>query len=467
LEKILIIDDEPDIRHVLSELLQTEGFEVSQADCGETGLKLIKKDAIDLVLLDKVIPEKMNGIEVLKEIKKLDPTIIVIILTGYGELKSAVEAMKSGAYDYLTKPFDKDELLLTVKRALETRSLTIEVKNLRGRLATRQSLEVMMGNSNVIKRIHSQVEKVATTDFTVLLQGESGTGKEIVAQAIHNLSLRKDGPFVAVDCGAIPDTLVESELFGYEKGAFTGADSRKEGQFELAHQGTIFLDEISNLPFQVQKKLLRLIQEKKVQHLGGKKVINVDVRIIAATNENVVHLVETGHFRSDLFYRLAEFMIVMPPLREREEDILHLADRFLKEANQELKKQIQGFTNEAKKMLLCYKWKGNVRELKNVIRRAVLLSEGDIGIEQLLFDNTKFSAIDSEYQVDLNDTYSLRQITKDNVAKIEKYVIHKALIQTRGNKNKAAKLLEVDYKTLHTKIKNYGINIRELRAKPS
>lgn len=463
MNKILVVDDENDIRKFLSELLLSVGFSVKQAESGDIALKMIEQEPPDLVLLDQVLPGKLDGIQLLKKIKTIDATIMVIILTGYGEVKTAVDAMKIGAYDYLTKPFENDELILSVKRALESRSLSLEVKNLKQKLAYRDTLESLMGSSLSIKRIHSQIEKVASTDFTVFIQGESGTGKEIVAQAIHSLSLRRNGAFVAVDCGAIPDTLVESELFGYERGAFTGADARKEGQFELANQGTIFLDEISNLPFQVQKKLLRLIQEKKVQHLGGKKLLSVDVRIIAATNENVVKLIEQGHFRNDLYYRLAEFVILMPPLRERENDILFLSKRFLKETNNELNKSIKGFTEEAEKVLMTYTWKGNVRELKNVVRRAVLLAEKIIGTEHLIFDTPGIRNLERDYcRISFDESCSLKKLTKRVVGSVERQAIKKVLIKTGGNKNKAARLLEVDYKTLHTKIKNYGINVQKI-----
>ena len=463
MNQILIVDDERDMRWIISNILKLEGYETSEASCGEKALGMIRKNPPELILLDKMMPGNMDGIEVLEKIKTIDSSIYVIMLTAIGDTKTIVKTIKSGAFDYLTKPFDDEELLLTVKRALKQRSLSIEVKNLRRKLDNRQSLESVMGSSEPIRRIHKQIEKVSVTDFTVLIQGKSGTGKEVVAQAIHDLSLRKDEPFIAVDCGAIPDTLVESELFGYEKGAFTGADSRKEGQFELANSGTIFLDEIGNLPFSVQKKMLRLIQERKVQHLGGKRLIPINVRIIAATNENLTTQIDKGEFRSDLYYRLNEFMITLPELRERKNDIPFLAEKFLKETNSELNKKVTGFTSEAMKKIISYQWKGNIRELKNVIRRAVLLCEDIIGIEYLIFDYEKVPTyFNFQDYIEPQKIRPLKKLNKQIIGMVEREAISNALIFTKGNKNRASRLLEIDYKTLLTKIKIYGINTMEL-----
>ncbi len=463
MSRILIVDDERDMRWILANILKSENYDISEAESGEKAINMIKKFSPELVILDKMIPGKMDGIEVLKQIKKLDSSISVIMLTAIGDSKSIVKAVKMGAFDYIVKPFDDEELLITVSRALEQRSLSLEVKKLRERLENRESLESVMGSSETIRTIHKQIEKVAETDFTVLLQGESGTGKEVVARAIHQLSPRHDKPFIAVDCGAIPDTLVESELFGYEKGAFTGADTRKEGQFELANNGTIFLDEIGNLPYPVQKKMLRLIQERKVQHLGGKKLIDVNVRIIAATNENLTAQIDQGAFRSDLYYRLNEFMITLPNLKDRKDDIPYLADKFLKETAKELKKEVKGFSQEAMKKLMAYQWKGNIRELKNVIRRAVLLCNDKVGLEHLIFDHEQIpSYFCFQDYIDPNNIRPLKEVSKQIVTMVEKEAISNALIFTKGNKNRASRILEIDYKTLLTKIKSYGINTMEL-----
>jgi len=284
MKKILVVDDEKDLRWVLRKILLAKGYGVFEAENGANALKMLNKSSFDLVLLDNRMPGGMNGLEVLKKIMDIDPNILVIILTAFGNIKTAVTAIKQGAYDFLTKPFDKEELILTIEKALEKQRLLQEVKELKQKLFRHERLEEIMGTSDSIKKVFNQIGKVAPTNFTVLIQGETGTGKELVANAIHELSSRKDNPFIAVDCGTIPDSLVESELFGHEKGAFTNAYSRKEGQFELANKGTIFLDEISNLPYSVQNKLLRVLQERKIRRLGSEKSINVDIRIIAASN---------------------------------------------------------------------------------------------------------------------------------------------------------------------------------------
>ncbi|MFZ5518529.1 MAG: sigma-54-dependent transcriptional regulator [Candidatus Zhuqueibacterota bacterium] len=466
MSRILIVDDERDMRWILANILRTEYYEISEAESGEQALNVIRKERPELVLLDKMIPGKMDGIEVLRQVKSIDSSICVIMITAIGDSKSIVNAVKMGAFDYILKPFDDEELLITVSRALEQRSLSLEVIELRARLEHRETLESVMGSSETIRSIHKQIEKVAGTDFTVLLQGESGTGKEVVARAIHQLSQRRNKPFVAVDCGAIPDTLVESELFGYEKGAFTGADARKEGQFELANTGTIFLDEIGNIPYPVQKKMLRLIQERKVQHLGGKKLIDVDVRIIAATNENLSAQIDKGDFRSDLYYRLNEFKITLPNLRERKDDIPFLADKFLKETSAELKKGVKGFSNDALKKLMSYQWKGNIRELKNVIRRAVLLCDDRVGIEHLIFDHQQVPAyLCFQDYIDPKNIRPLKEVNRQILSMVEKEAISNALLFTKGNKNRASRILDIDYKTLLTKIKAYGIDYRELARK--
>ena len=394
---------------------------------------------------------RMDGIQVLKKITEIDSETPVIILTAYGDIGSAVEAMKLGAYDYLTKPFDHDELLLTIGRAMERRELSLEVKALREKVGRIESLQVLMGNSDQVKRICRQVEKIAGTDFTVLLQGETGAGKDLVAQAIHDLSPRRKGPFIPVDCGAIPDALVESELFGYEKGAFTDARSRKQGQFELAEGGTLFFDEIGNLPYTSQTKLLGAIEEKKIRRLGARKAINMDVRIVAATNIPLKQHIAMGQFRPELYHRLGEFFIEIPPLRERRDDVLFLANRFLNEIEPELNKPLQGLSKAAVKSLLSYNWPGNVRELRNVIRRAALLCDNLIEPTHLLFDEVYTDLPDAD------DSGPLKDIGGKAASKAEKAAIERVLRETGGNKSKAAEILQVDYKTLLSKIKKYGI----------
>ncbi len=454
MNRILIVDDEKDMRWLLSNFLKEDGYTVDEAeDCGDA-LDIFKKNSPpDLVLLDLRMPGEMDGIDLLKKIKTTRPEIQVIILTAYGNIGSAVEATKLGAYDYLTKPFENERLRITIKRALESQKLTQEVLQLKIELKKEFDLESIMGSSPEIKNIFGRIDKVAATNFTVLIEGESGTGKEIVAHAIHRASLRGNALFVAVDCGAIPDTLIESELFGYEKGAFTGADRGKKGQFELADNGTIFLDEIGNLPYHVQNKLLRMIQERQIQKLGAKHAFPTDVRIIVATNIPLLKLVEERKFRSDLYYRLDEFKIELPPLRKRKEDIPFLAKEFIEEGNLELKKNVKGLQKDSLTMLIHHHWPGNARELKNVIKRAVLLAEDVIEPSHLIFDNGAPAPLPVLLEEEITEDMSLKEVAK----MAEKRAIERAIVKSTGNKSKASKILRIDYKTLLSKIKEYHI----------
>jgi DNA-binding NtrC family response regulator len=457
MSRILIVDDEKDMRWLLSNILKEEGYEVEEVDTGRKALALFKQSPPDLVLLDLRFPGGVDGIEVLKKIKSMSPDTSVLILTAYGDIESAVQTIKLGAYDYLTKPFDNERLRLTIKRTLESQKLTKEVIQLQNELKKDPDLESIMGKSPEIQKVFEQIRKVADTNFTVLIEGESGTGKEIIANAIHRESRRKNAPFIAVDCGAIPETLIESELFGYEKGAFTGADRAKIGQFELANKGTIFLDEIGNLPYHVQNKLLRMIQERKIQKLGGKHTIPIDVRIIVASNNPLVKLVAEGKFRSDLYYRVNEFRIELPPLRRRIEDIPFLANKFIEEGNEELRKNVKYLRNDSLAILINHHWPGNVRELKNVIKRAVLLADYEIGPSHLIFET--IHPLDSPllYEGRITEETSLKEITKKTVYLIEKRAIEQILERCSGNKSRASKILKIDYKTLLTKIKEYNI----------
>lgn len=461
MNQILIVDDEKDMRRVLSNILKEDGYTVYEAgDSGQALNFLTRESPPDLFLLDLRMPGEMDGIELLSKIKTTKPEIQVIMLTAYGDIRSAVKATKLGAYDYFTKPFENGHLLLTIRRALENQKLTQEVLQLKNELKKELQLESLMGTSPEIKKIFDRITKVACTNFTVLIEGESGTGKEIVANAIHWASLRRDAAFVAVDCGAIPDTLIESELFGYEKGAFTGADREKKGQFELANHGTIFLDEIDNLPYHVQSKLLRMIQERKISKLGGKHASPVDVRIIVSSNIPLVKLVEEGKFRSDLYYRFNEFKIELPPLRKRKDDIPFLAKKFIDEGNMELSKNVKGLHKDSLAMLINYHWSGNVREFKNVIKRAVLLAEDLIEPSHLIFDNvTLHLPVIPEIipEEKTKEGVSLREITKRAVHLVEKREIERALFKSSGNKSKASLMLKIDYKTLLTKINEYQI----------
>ena len=445
--KILIIDDDSRIRQILSEILKTKGFFPIEAAGGREALDLVRTMKTDLALLDLKMPG-MDGIETLREIRKIDPAMPVIIITAHGDVPTAVEAIKLGANDFMLKPPDFDHLIITLNKALEKRELEKKVLQLTTEME--ESLEWLLGKSPIIKKVIEQIRQVAWSDFSIIIQGETGTGKSYIANLIHNLSTRKKGPFMTVDMGALPETLVESELFGFEKGAFTGAEKKKRGLFELAVGGTLLIDEVQNMSPFVQSKLLRVVEEKKVYPLGSTQPMDINARLIAATNTNLKQAVADKKFREDLFFRLGEFMIIIPPLRERTEDIPFLAQRFLHEAATELKKQVRGISGEAETLLRQYPWPGNIRELKNVMRRAVLLSEGDIIMpERIEFLITTEQAGPEQPLPGEPSTMSL--------AEIEQQAIRRTLGSTKGNRKKAAAILDIDYSTLMRKIKQYGI----------
>ncbi len=455
---ILIVDDEREMRELLATILRQRGHETFVASDGASTLDQVKKVWPDLVVLDFKLPD-MDGIEVLPKIKGLNSGTQVVILTGYGDIELAVRAMKSGAYDFLCKPIERESFILRVENALGAQKLSRQVAYLKGELGKEMNLEHLMGNSAKIHEVFQQTKIVAPTDATVLIQGESGAGKELIARAIHHFSKRKDKVFVVVDCGTLPDTLIESELFGYEKGAFTGALEKKPGQFELAHGGTIFLDEITNLSFPAQRKLLRVLQEREIQRLGGKKTISVDVRIIAASNINLLEAVEKGTLRKDLYHRLNEFPINVTPLRERKADILWLARRFMEEANFEFNKQVESISRGAMSRLMTYSWPGNVRQLKNVIKRAVLLSDHVILPRHVSISLGADSADEqSDAEVDLSKgTLPLKAASRKAAEGAEKQAITRALREAGGNKSKAARLLQIDRSALYYKMKRLGL----------
>lgn len=460
--KILVVDDDPDFRWATSNVLQLRGYSVLQAENGEEALGLIDRDIPDLVFLDNRMPGR-NGLEIAQEMRQRIPAIPIIMITAYGDVASAVKAMKMGIYDYVTKPVDNNDLIFTTKRALEKQDLVKEVEQLRSVLDQRASLYDLMGKSDEVKKLVGLLEKVAPTSFTVLIEGESGSGKELVARAIHDLSDRKEGPFMAVDCGAIPETLIESELFGYMKGAFTGADTDKPGQFELADGGTLFLDEVGNLPYQAQQKILRAMQERVIQRLGARKVRPVQVRVIAATNQTLEKGVSSGDFRSDLFFRLKEFVVRVPPLRERRSDLLYLTKRFIDEAEEELDRKCRGISKKAVSLLFGYHWPGNVRELRNMVRQAVLLCDKNHAIspEHLMFSGDLMPEAGGTAFEDSQDLYDgtrpLREAVKSITDDLEKKFIKQALAEAGGNKSEAARRLKIDYKTLLRKMKSYRI----------
>ncbi len=460
--RVLIVDDEKDMRDLLSHLLELEGFEPLQAGDGGSALQLMRQAFPDVVLLDINMPD-IDGLTVLKEAKKFDGLTPIILITAHGSIDSVVQAMKKGAYDYVTKPFRNQELVLKVRRALEDRGHRLECWSACQPSEHESSLEELMGSSAPIGKVFAAVERVAPTDFTVIVSGETGSGKELVARAIHRQSRRAAGPFVPVDCGAIQPNLIESELFGHEKGAFTGADRARTGNFEAASGGTLFLDEIQNLPLPMQTKLLRALQEKQLCRVGSTRHLDIDTRVVAATNQDLTALAAAGHFRQDLYHRLNEFKIHVPPLRERRDDILYLARRFVHLTCAGLTKDLQGLSREAVEVLLNYPWPGNVRELRNVIRRAVLLADTHIRLEHLgpagAVLGAEPQALHLPAGAEVNGQAPLKDLVHRSVVQVERAIILQVLRRTGGNKAEAARLLQVDYKTIRTKTKQYGISL--------
>jgi two-component system nitrogen regulation response regulator GlnG len=458
--KILVVDDEPDIRSLLGECLVGAGFETAEAGDGDEAIAAVQAVRPSVILLDVNMPRR-GGMEVLPELKRIAPDVPVIMCTARMDVPTAVRAMQLGAYDYLTKPFVLELLVLTVKRACERQELVARIDLLKSQ-GEGMSLAERMGSSRAIESVIEQVAKVARSSFTVLIQGETGTGKELVARAIHNQSPRRGKPFVAVDCGAIPEALVESELFGYEKGAFTGAVRRKEGRLQAAGDGTVFLDEIGNLPLSMQAKLLRVLEERQVTLLGATRPVSVDARIIAASNVNIEDEIQAGRFRADLFYRLNEFGISLPALRDRREDIAHLARRFLDEVSMELRRPVHGITDETIELLGRHDWPGNVRELKNVIRKAALLATDEVTPEFLPALGVSRGARRPPAVAEAaSGELSLREVADVALADAERRAIREAMEAAKGNKSQAARLLRTDYSTLHTKMKRYGISARD------
>ncbi len=449
---ILVIDDKDSMRQMLSKTLESEGYEVETARDGEGGLEKAKEKRYDLVLADLKLP-KMNGLEVLSTLKELDPEVGVIMMTAYGTIESAVEAMKQGAFDFLTKPFDTDHLNVLIKRALENRRLLAENILLREELTHNLGYAEIIGKCEKMKEVSRLIQKVAPSDTTVLLLGESGTGKELFARAIHSLSLRRKSPYVAINCAAIPRELLENELFGSEKGAYTGAVARKMGKFEIAEGGTIFLDEVGDLDIALQAKLLRVLQDRTFERLGGTKTISVNVRLIAASNTDLKKAIEKKQFREDLYYRLSVFPITIPPLRERREDIPNLAEYFVKKYCAEMKKSPKTISPEAQALLDKYHWPGNVRELENTIERAIILCEG----KRILPEHLAIR-IPTPNEIRLREGAGLKEVGHYAQAEAERALIVRVLNQVRGNKRKAAQALKIDYTTLFEKIKKYSID---------
>ncbi len=446
---VLVVDDEKNIREGLGKALELDGHKVLLAADGKRALEIINTNDVDLVIADLKMPG-LSGQELLKQVTSAYPTVPVIILTGHGTIETAVDAMRDGAFDFLTKPVNLDRLSLLVKRALSNRKLVLEHRALKEEVAQieqKQKFAKIIGKSPQMKKVLDVIEQVAPTRASVLITGESGVGKELVADAIHNLSDRKDRPFVKVHCAALTETLLESELFGHEKGSFTGAVATKRGRFELANSGSIFLDEIGEVNQAVQIKILRVLQEKKFERVGGEETLEVDVRIVSATNRDLKKEIQEGRFREDLFYRLNVVNVNVPPLRERKEDIALLAAAFLKEFSEENGKEIVGIDAKAKTALYGYSWPGNIRELRNCIESAVVLAKGNV-ITPMDLPPSVANESEGDY-IKINVGISL--------ADAEKEIIRGTLNYAKGNKSRAAEVLGIGRKTLHRKIQEYNL----------
>ncbi|MEE8552784.1 MAG: sigma-54 dependent transcriptional regulator [Desulfobacterales bacterium] len=448
---VLIVDDDSVHRTMLQTLIGGWGYDITEADDGSTAIKEVEKRPFDMVLMD-VRMLKVSGLEALESIKDFNPAIPVTIMTAYSSVDTAVEALKKGAYDYLTKPLDFDKLRLTLERAMEHTRLKEENRLLKENLQKHFDMQNIIGRSPAMANLLETVAHVAPSEATVMITGASGTGKELIAGAIHFNSPRKDGPFVKINCAAITETLLESELFGHEKGSFTGADRRKEGRFYQANGGSLFLDEVSEMPLTMQVKLLRVLQERELTRVGGEKVIKVDVRVIAATNKNLADLITKGLFREDLYYRLNVVSLEIPSLKERRDDIPLLAQHFLEMFAAKNRKEIKGFTPRAMDQLIRYDWPGNVRELMNAVERGVVLALAEY------LDNEDLTITQSPSQ---QPTGILPVIDdKDNdmtLEQVEKDTILRTLENTSGNKSMAARRLGITRKTLHKKLKKYGV----------
>jgi DNA-binding NtrC family response regulator len=453
ISQVLLVEDKETLRHALRLTLENAGYEVSDFPDPKSAIEKISQTPFQIVLTDLRMPNG-TGLDVLRAVKAIDRDIPVIVMTAYGSIDEAVQAMKDGAYDFLQKPVDTDHLLMLVERALEQNRLRNENLLLKEEAARRYGFPRIIGESDAIKSAVAETQKVAATAAGVLLLGESGTGKELFARAVHHLSPRRDKPFVAINCAAIPETLIENELFGHEKGSFTGANERKQGKFELAQGGTIFLDEIGELPLAVQGKLLRALEERCVDRIGGRAPVPVDVRVIAATNRGLKALAESGEFRQDLYFRLAVFPISIPALRYRDNDVVLLATHFAEKFGQELRGRPASFSDEALQILRAGSWPGNVRELANVIERACILADTDtLGIKDI---GTIATTSDDPF-ANFDHSGSLSEVSDRALRLVEKRKIKEVMEACDGNKARAAELLGVSYKTLLTKIKDYEL----------
>ena len=447
--RILIVDDEENMLRALSDVLRGQGWEVEVARSGEEALRHMERTEMDIVFTDLKMPG-MDGIELLERIKEMSPDTEVVVFTAYGSIESAVEAMKKGAWDYIVKPFEPEKVLLTAKKIFEHQALVRENLYLKEELGREYRFENIVGRSEKMQRIYQVIRKVAPTNANVLIYGESGTGKELIAHAIHYNSPRRDRRFVKVSCAALSQNLIETELFGHEKGSFTGAYTRRKGRFEVADGGTLFLDEVGEIPPEVQVKLLRVLQEHEFERVGGTETIKVDVRIISATNKDLWEEVRQGRFREDLFYRLNVVPIFVPPLRERKEDIPLLAKEFLKKYSLEMNKKIKKISKKAMELLMDYDWPGNVRELENTIERAVVFAKGEVITPDVLnLDQSPISGDGGRRTGTFNSSKSLYER--------EKSLISEVLEEANWNLARAARILQISRTTLYSKINKYGL----------
>jgi len=447
---ILIIDDEQTQREVLKGYLDKKGYRTFTASSGNEGISFAKEEQIDIILSDFKMPDK-TGLEVLEEVKKINPEISFVLMTAYGTIENAVKAMRLGAYDYLTKPLDLDELELLLEKIIENKNLKSEVNLLKQQLQEKFKIDSFISSSPKMQEVLSVASRAAESKATVLITGESGTGKEVLAKSIHYISQRKDNPFIAVNIPALPESLLESELFGHEKGAFTGADKFRTGRFELANKGTIFLDEIGDIPLNLQVKLLRVLQEHQIERLGSNESIDIDVRVIAATHQNLEQKIKDGTFREDLFYRLNVISIHIPPLRERKEDIAALIDHFIKKYSDENDKPKLEISKEAFDILMKYNYPGNVRELENIIERAVVLSRQNIITVNDIPQSVK--GFKTEGDPILDEAKNLTE----QVEALEKKLIYDALSKANGNQSLAGRMLGITERNLRYKMQKYGI----------
>jgi len=454
MDRVLIIDDERRIRMILRRLLRDEGYDVEDAASGERGIEVAREFRPDVVLMDLSLPG-MDGIEAMATIREFVPETETIMMTAYGTIESAVEAMRKGAYDYLTKPFDNDALVLKIKRLLERKHLSREVETLKDQLNQRYAFENIVAVSGAMQAVFEMVRRASKTDVTVLVEGESGTGKELIVRALHHHSRRKDKPFVPVNCAALPTHLIENELFGHEKGAFTDATERYIGKFEQASGGTLFLDEIVELPSEAQAKLLRAVQEREITRIGGTKTIPVDVRMVAATNQDMETSIEEGRLRRDLYYRLNVVSIKIPPLRERKEDIPLLVDHFIARFAGEIERPLSGVSEEAIRLLNAYDWPGNVRELENVLQGAMVMAKDDF---------LRTEDLPLRIQTVEADRGEFRGTLAEVVAQVERRLIGEALRIEGSNRTRTAKRLGITRKTLLNKIEGYGLESSSRRT---